>query len=115
VIVRYTPLEADIVPMKSPSGAISWKMAVAKKPAKQRVKSAAAPKAVPKKKASVQIGEAPASSNDTSAGKFAVGDQVSHPMFGKGTVVAIDAGKLTIEFADQIIRQIVDYYVKKSK
>ena len=33
------------------------------------------------------------------ASKYAVGDQISHAMFGDGTVMAIDANKLTIEFA----------------
>jgi len=46
---------------------------------------------------------------------YTVGDQVSHPMFGGGTVTAIDADKLTIEFADQVVKQIIDGYVKHRK
>jgi cyanate lyase len=42
-----------------------------------------------------------------------IGALVSHPMFGDGTVTAIDADKLTIKFADGQVKQIVDYYVKR--
>ena len=69
---------------------------------------------VPKKKVIAQIDEARSSSNNATGSKFAVGELVSHPMFGQGTVTAINADKLTIEFADQV-REIVDYYVRKSK
>jgi hypothetical protein len=44
---------------------------------------------------------------------YAVSDLVSHPMFGDGTVTAVEAGKLTIEFKDGRVKQIVDYYVKR--
>jgi len=43
--------------------------------------------------------------------KYAVGDQISHAMFGDGTVAAIDANKLTIEFPGAT-KQIVDDFVK---
>ena len=43
--------------------------------------------------------------------KYTVGDQISHPMFGDGTVSAITANKLTIEFPDSVTKQIVDGYV----
>ena len=43
--------------------------------------------------------------------KYTVGDQISHPMFGDGTVTAITANKLTIEFPDSVTKQIVDGYV----
>ena len=46
------------------------------------------------------------------ASKYAVGDQISHPMFGDGTVMAIDANKLTIEFPGGVTKQIVDDFVK---
>ena len=46
------------------------------------------------------------------ASKYTVGDQISHAMFGDGTVTAIDANKLTIEFPDSVIKQIVDDFVK---
>jgi hypothetical protein len=85
-------------------------MAATKKPARQHAKSASAPK----KKVSTPIDDVPSSSSNASESKFAVGDLVSHSMFGKGTVTAIDADKLTIKFADHV-REIVDYYVKKFK
>ena len=40
------------------------------------------------------------------AGKYAVGDLISHPMFGDGIVTAIDANKLTIEFPNKIINRL---------
>jgi len=46
---------------------------------------------------------------------FAIGDPVSHPHFGDGSVTAIDSGTLTIAFADHQMRQILDYYVKRHK
>ena len=45
------------------------------------------------------------------ASKYTVGDQISHPMFGAGTVTAIHTNKLTIEFPHNIIKQIVDDFV----
>jgi hypothetical protein len=90
-------------------------MPVARRPTKQPAKGAPAPKAAARKKASQRTREVPASSNDKEADKLAVGDEVSHPMFGEGTVTEVNADKLTIEFADRVIRQIVDYYVKNSK
>jgi DNA helicase II / ATP-dependent DNA helicase PcrA len=47
------------------------------------------------------------------ASDYKAGDLVSHPMFGHGTVTAVDANKLTIEFKDGRVKQIVDYYVKR--
>jgi hypothetical protein len=47
------------------------------------------------------------------ASNYTAGDSVSHPMFGDGTVTAVDANKLTIEFKDGRVKQIVDYYVKR--
>ena len=43
---------------------------------------------------------------------YAVGARIVHPMFGDGTVTAIDADKLTIRFRRGRPRQIVDAYVK---
>ena len=43
---------------------------------------------------------------------YAAGELVSHPLFGDGTVTAVDGDKLTIEFKDGRVKQIVDYYVK---
>ena len=46
---------------------------------------------------------------------FEIGDPVSHPQFGDGSVTAIDGGTLTIAFVDHQVRQILDYYVKRHK
>jgi len=74
-------------------------MAEAKKPAKARASRASALKAT-----------APAPAYTS---KYSVGDQISHPMFGDGTVTAINADKLTVEFPDSVTKQIVDDYVKQ--
>jgi hypothetical protein len=42
---------------------------------------------------------------------YATGDLVSHPLFGDGAVTAIVDDKLTIDFGDRGIKQIVHYYV----
>ncbi len=44
---------------------------------------------------------------------YAVGDHVSHPMFGNGTVTAINENKLTIEFPESVTKQIIDGYVRQ--
>jgi hypothetical protein len=49
------------------------------------------------------------------AKQFAIGDAVSHPQFGDGSVTAIDDGTLTIAFRDHQVRHILDYYVKRQK
>jgi hypothetical protein len=46
---------------------------------------------------------------------FAIGDPVSHPQFGDGSVTAVDDGTLTIAFVDHQVRNILDYYVKRQK
>jgi hypothetical protein len=46
---------------------------------------------------------------------FAIGDRISHPQFGEGTVTEIDDAKLTIDFASRGTKQIIDDYVKRSK
>jgi hypothetical protein len=46
---------------------------------------------------------------------FSIGDHISHPQFGGGTVTEIDDAKLTINFASRGTKQIIDYYVKRSK
>jgi hypothetical protein len=43
---------------------------------------------------------------------YAAGERVSHPLFGDGTVTAVDGDKLTIKFQDGRVKQIVDYYAK---
>ena len=90
---------------------------MARKPAKLRAKKESALSAPALKKAaskSKAAEPAPAAS-PFNAGKYAVGDLISHPMFGDGIVTAIDANKLTIEFPNKIIKQIVDDYVKPRK
>ena len=47
--------------------------------------------------------------------EYAKGDQISHPMFGHGTVAAIDAHTLTIEFEGNVMKHILDGYVKPRK
>ena len=73
-------------------------MAEAKKPTTARTSRASALKSAP-----------PAA--PPYASKYTVGDQISHPMFGDGTVTAIHTNKLTIEFPDSVIKQIVDDFV----
>ena len=46
---------------------------------------------------------------------FEVGTKVSHPMFGDGTVLAVEEGKLIIKFKDGRVKKIVDYYVKRRR
>jgi hypothetical protein len=46
---------------------------------------------------------------------YAVGDHISHPIFGDGTVTAIDQNKLTVEFPDSVTKQILDGYVKRRR
>jgi len=46
---------------------------------------------------------------------FAIGDHISHPQFGEGTVTEIEGAKLTINFASRGTKQIIDDYVKRSK
>jgi hypothetical protein len=72
-------------------------MAETKNPAKTRARRASAVK--------------PASPAIAYVSKYAVGDQILHAMFGDGTVTAIDANKLTIEFPSAT-KQIVDDFVK---
>jgi hypothetical protein len=43
---------------------------------------------------------------------FKLGERVTHPKFGNGVVRAIEADKLTIQFARNVTKQILDYYVK---
>jgi hypothetical protein len=44
---------------------------------------------------------------------YAAGELVSHPLFGPGTVTAVEADKLTIKFADGQVKQIVNYYLSR--
>ena len=89
-------------------------MAKAKKPAKARAKSALALKVVAPTKLSEPT-EVALSSPAPSVSEYAVGDQIFHPMFGDGTLMAIDADKLTIKFAGNITKQIRADFVKSRK
>jgi hypothetical protein len=74
---------------------------MAKKPAKSTKPRASPLKATtPRKKVEESTTAAAAAVAEPS--KYAIGDRVSHPMFADGTVTAIDANKLTIEFANNI-------------
>jgi hypothetical protein len=44
---------------------------------------------------------------------YVAGDLVSHPLFGDGAVTAIDDDKLTIDFVDRGVKQIVHDYVER--
>ena len=92
-------------------------MVVAKKPRKPLARRVSAPKnAVAKKAGSKAVANGPSTAGNTpETSKYAVGDQVSHPMFGGGTVAALDADKLTIEFDKGVTKQIIDYYVRPRK
>jgi len=61
-------------------------------------------------KAKSHVPPAPAYASD-----YAVGDLISHPMFGDGTVAAIDHKVLTIEFPEGVTKQILDGYVKRRR
>ena len=92
-------------------------MVVAKKPKKPLAKKVSAPKkaATKKTRSKANAIELSPAGNAPKASEYAVGDQVSHPMFGSGTVAAVDADKLTIEFAKGVTKQIIDYYVRPRK
>jgi DNA helicase II / ATP-dependent DNA helicase PcrA len=87
---------------------------MAKKPAKSGKPRASPLKAAaPRKK--VEESSAAAAATAAPPSKYAIGDRVSHAMFGDGTVTAIDSNKLTIKFPNDTTKQIVDDYVKPQK
>jgi hypothetical protein len=47
--------------------------------------------------------------------EYAVGDLISHPVFGDGAVAAIDQKVLTIEFPEGVTKQILEGYVKRRR
>ena len=59
--------------------------------------------------------EAIAQSAPTKLTALAVGDRVSHPQFGNGTITAIEGSKLSIAFDTHGKKQIIDSYVKRLK
>jgi hypothetical protein len=62
-----------------------------------------------------RLPEASLAPEQAKSSTFAIGDLVSHPQFGDGSVTAINDGKLTIAFVDHQVRNILDYYVKRQK
>ena len=90
-------------------------MTEAKKPARARAKNASALKGAAPKQATAETSEAAPSSPAPGVSEHAVGDQIFHPMFGDGTVKALDGEKLTIKFAGNVTKQILAYYVKPRK
>jgi hypothetical protein len=76
----------------------------------QRVPEAKKPTKTRAPRASAQKSAEPAVA--AYASKYTIGDQISHPMYGDGTVTAIDAKKLTIDFPAGVTRQIIDAFVK---
>jgi hypothetical protein len=59
--------------------------------------------------------EAVAPSAHAKLAALAVGDRVSHPQFGVGSIIAIEASKLSIAFDTDGQKQIIDSYVKRLK
>jgi len=59
--------------------------------------------------------KAPAASVSAYVSDYKIGDHVSHPMFGNGTVTGIDDNKLTIEFSESLTKQIIDGYVTQQR
>jgi hypothetical protein len=84
----------------------------AKKPAKARQPRASALKSTASKKATKSKAPVNRFAPVIYASKYTVGDHISHPMFGHGTVTAIAENKLTIEFPESVTKQIIDAYVK---
>ena len=85
---------------------------MAKKPAKPRTSAANSPTSQKPTKAQ-RPRPSPAAAVHTS--KYAVGDHVSHPIFGEGKVTTIDGEKLTIQFLNNVVKQIIEGYVTHRK
>jgi DNA helicase-2/ATP-dependent DNA helicase PcrA len=85
---------------------------MAKKPAKPRTSPLKS--STPRKTTKAETPPpTPAATVHTS--KYTIGDHVSHPIFGEGTVTGIDGEKLTIQFADNVVKQIIEGYVSRRK
>jgi DNA helicase-2/ATP-dependent DNA helicase PcrA len=61
------------------------------------------------------LAEMVAQSAPSKLAALAVGDRVSHPQFGVGTIIAVEASKLSIAFDSLGQKQIIDSYVKRLK
>ncbi len=64
------------------------------------------------KKSQPQASEPTSPQNAAPTSEFEIGGKVAHAKFGNGVVKTIDGEKLTIQFSANVIKQIVDYYVK---
>jgi len=73
------------------------------------------PKARPKKAKPVASSptEPKATPPGTETAEFAVGDEVTHPMFGDGTVTVVDGNKLTIKFNGGRVKRVLASFVKR--
>ena len=49
---------------------------------------------------------------DAAESRYAIGDHISQPMFGYGTVRDIKGNILTIDFSKSVTKQILEDYVK---
>jgi hypothetical protein len=72
------------------------------------------PKARPKKAKPVANSpiEPKSTPSATETTNYSVGDEVTHPMFGDGTVTAVDGNKLTIKFSDGRVKKILESFVE---
>ncbi len=61
------------------------------------------------------VAEAVAQPTPVKLAGFAVGDHISHPQFGEGTITAIAGSRLSIAFDTCGEKQIIDSYVKRLK
>ena len=86
-----------------------------KKSTKPRSKRTSQNNATAAVKTMANTSEASPASTPFKESKYAIGDLISHPMFGDGTVAAIDANTLSIEFKGNVVKQILDSYVKPRK
>ena len=57
--------------------------------------------------------EPKATPSATETTDYTVGDEVTHPLFGDGTVTAVDGKKLTIKFSDGRVKLIISSFVKR--
>ncbi len=82
-------------------------------PAKKKTKTKKTDRQPPKRHN--VLAQAVAVSEPVKLVTFAVGDRVSHPQFGAGTIVAIEGSSLSIAFDAHGARRIIDSYVKRLK
>ena len=95
----------------------SWLQMAAKKTTKLRSKRASKNHVTVAAKTTANAAEASPTrpSIPLKQTEYAIGHRISHPMFGHGTVAAINADTLTIKFDGNVVKQILDGYVKPRK